>query len=303
MKNAIVFRAELPRAPADLEAQIMACPFTEVQASSTEYCSSGFVGVPGTGGEFVATFEGGYAFALRHDEKILPASVVNAETERSVRKIEHDESRKVGKKERKEIKEVITDNLLRRALIKSKTITCYHDVARGYLIVPVSSASAADRITSLLMHAAPKAKLDFLPGIAELPDALTHFLQLWVSGADQQPFGPDFTIGDAAHLERIGEQTEKIRCDLGNLETARGGLREALGKEFGVSALQLYHGTTAFRVTKDFELKGIKFEGGKSDCEDEAEAWQQDAAVQTLEISRIVSSLCELIGGVEGGAA
>ena len=89
------------------------------------------------------------AIALRIDSKILPASVVQAETNRRI-----DELKEHGEKVfKKFLKEEVTDDLLRTAFIRTTLIRAWIDFVRGLLVVDTSSPGKAEKIAQLIFNA------------------------------------------------------------------------------------------------------------------------------------------------------
>ena len=83
IKNAICYRMTLPVLPL-LEGHLSELRHTEIHEAERE--KVGFVPteIPGavTGDQLTEPFEGGLAFTLRIDEKIIPAAVISAEVKR-----------------------------------------------------------------------------------------------------------------------------------------------------------------------------------------------------------------------------
>lgn len=287
IKNAIVYKAELPGAEL-LRQHLAERPFSEIM--ELEASTSGFVPITATD-ELVSEFEGGLAFAFRLDEKILPAAAVRTELEKRCQKIEEQQGYKPGRKQTREIREQVIDDLIKRALVKSSTITCFYDTANQYLIVPVTSKSLADQITSTLIHSVGSLKTQTIH-ISDIKHGLTTRLVAWLDG-EENAFGalePCDTIG----LQR---DTERVRVKLGALETAEKGLREAISAQFEVTEIGFQAGPVGFRLTRDFHFKGITYEH-QVDVMDRnhEEQWAHEAAIQMLELSNVITGLCDLLG-------
>ena len=290
IRNALVYKADLPSAQL-LENHLKDNPFIEL--GPIDASRAGFVPVP-QGYEYVERFEGGLAFAVRIDEKILPASVVKQEVAKRCKVIKETRDYIPGRKERKEIEEIVIQELLAKALVRSKTITCYYDTANRFLIIPVSSKTIAAMITGKLVKAVGSVKTETI-NISDVKMGLTTRLTSWVQ-CNEEAFGENFNLGDVVQLQRITEKKEKISFDLKILDSAREGLSEALSAGFYVTSLGMMHGSVAFRLTSDFHFKDVAFGYETEDPENAYEGWLQDAAVQVLEFSRVVTSLCDLMG-------
>lgn len=291
IKNAIVYSAQLPAADA-LRQHFAEKRFTE--PAQLDWFSAGFVPIPATG-ELVSTFEGGLAFAVRYDSKILPGTVIRAETDKRIAKIEADEFRKVGRKDRLQIKEMVTDELLAKALTKTAIVTCYYDPKNERLVVPVSSKQLADVVTRQLVHAVGSVKTTTI-NVSDVKLGLTTKVQQWLNddSGDIQPFGEHLEPG--GWVKMVGE-SESVTFDMAALDKAYAGIDDALGKDFQVSELEMtFQLSTTFRLTNDFRLKGIEFcYEPAEDAADKRELWELDASTQLLELSRIIDALCDLL--------
>lgn len=287
IKAAITYKATIPTDTAALAAHLAEKPFTECM--ELELRSVGFVPPTDESTGLVQTFPGGLAFRVRIDEKIIPSATVKAEVEKQVAAIKASTGRKVGKKERAEIKDGVMIDLSRRALVKTKaSITCFYEIASGYLIVPTASKGIADLCTSLLVQAVGSVKTETI-NVAEVKHGLTTRLQKWLDD-DDQAFG-DFQPCDEVALAAEGR---KIGVKMSGLDQARAGLNEAMLKGFQVTSIGFHFGGMDFRLTSDFHLKGVTFT--EHDLpEEEENLWVTEAAMQVKKVSTVINELSEML--------
>lgn len=286
IKNAIVYKAHLPNAEL-LRGHLEEAPFGEMTDLAAH--TSGFVPIEATH-ELVSEFEGGLAFAFRYDEKIVPASAVNTEVKKRAETIERKEGYKPGRKYMREIKEDVIKDFVKKALVRSAVITCYYDTANQYLIIPVTSAALADRITASLIRVVGSMKTETIH-ISDIKQGLTTRLTAWLEG-DSDAFG-DLEPCDEIHLQR---NNEKVNVKLAALETAESGLQEALAAQFDVVAIRFNFGSINFRLTSRFHFKGLVYEYPAEPDTSEAEQWEHESAIQLLQLSRVITGLCDLLG-------
>lgn len=296
IKNAIIYSAELPAIEA-LRAHLEKARFKEML--SLDWAAKGFVEIPATG-ELVSTFAGGLAFAVRYDTKILPASVIRNETNKRVKAIEDADGRKVGRKDRLAIRDQVTDDLLPRALHKTAVVTCFYSPEKKHLIVPVSSKPLADVVTSELVHAIGSIKTTTI-NVSDVKLGLTTKVKQWLEDDASGAFGYDFV--PAGRVKLVGEG-ESVSFDMSTLERAQDGINDALSKNFQASELgMIFKESTSFRLTHEFRLKGLYFSYEPTeDAEDVRSAWEFDASIQLLELTKIIDSLCDLLGYKEPAA-
>lgn len=292
IKNASVYRVKLPATPL-LENHLNEIPFADLGPSDMN--RAGFVPIPDISeGELVTPFIGGVAFAVRYDEKVIPGGVVLSETAKAVQAREQDTGLRVGRKERREIRDVVIADLCVRALIRTKVVTCFFHIETDTLIVPVASQSLADRIISLLLQAV--GAIESRPiHIDSLKGGLTTRLAGFLAN-DDSTFAP-FELSSSVWLE--GPVGAKVTYQMQNdLETSRVGLNELLGEGFTVAAIRLDQGSSSFKLTNKFKFKAIDFgtPAEAQEFEHRREAWEHEAALQVLIFTDAVSKLCTLFG-------
>ena len=81
--------------------------------------------------EMVFAAQNTWRVALKKEEKVLPAAVVRDILDDKVQEIQNAEGRNVGRKEKQELKDNITDDLLPRAFTKSSRTEAVFDTEHG----------------------------------------------------------------------------------------------------------------------------------------------------------------------------
>ncbi len=147
--------------------------------------------------------------------RLLPGPVIKELLDEKVEQIEQDQGRRVGRKEKADIKDQITFELLPRAFTRSRRINVLIDSERQRLLVDASSASRAEQVVSTLRRA-----VNSLP--VTWPSAQTapaESFGLWLRDPTVMPDG--FTLGDRCELKGIQDQSASVRfsaVDLGREE-------------------------------------------------------------------------------------
>lgn len=293
IKNAIVFKAELPRAEL-LRDHLAELPFEPVGQAFIS--RAGFIANPVTG-ECLNEIEGGVSISVRHDEKILPKGSVTTAVQDAIDVIENDEERELDDDERGLVRERVFMGLVANALIKSTVITAFYSTKHQLLIVPTTNKALAQIVIGLLIKAVGSVKTSTIH-VSDIKGGLTARLKRHL---DNEPDAFDgFKLGESCLLKH---KTNTANFDLDNLDDAKAGLAEALHAEMQVERMELVHGTMSFKLTKDFHLRGIDFFGELT--EDELEAredadrvylWRLEAAVQMLQVVDAINRLCDLLG-------
>jgi recombination associated protein RdgC len=291
IKNAITFKCVLPAAVA-LEANLSENKFAEL--GDVEYSRAGFI--PPFGDDFVITFPGGFAFTVRYDEKIIPASVVNSEAQKRISAKETEEDHRIGRKERQVIREEVYSEFLPKALIKEQRITCFYRPDDELLIVPTTSKMIADIVTSKLIRSigSIKAATIYVDGIKQ---SLTSKLHAYLQG-DDHALHP-FTVGGSCKLKghkEKGEPDKTLSFKMADIQESKEGILEAIDKAAQVVELCLKNDHMEFRINADYILKGITFLGepDETEYETEIERFKFESSTQALFFANANNQLLKL---------
>lgn len=294
--SAITYKCVMPQLATNMTTELEKLPFVEL--APTDFCGAGFV-EPIEHEGLALSFNGGYAFALRYDEKIIPGSVVTAETKKRAAELEEQQGFKVGCKQLRELKEFTYATLLPRALTRSRIVTCFYLTAHRLLIVPTTSESLANRVTNQLVKAmgAKKATTIYVSTAkGSLTNRLTEYLGGQVDAFD------GFSVGSKVKL--VGLSGEKFALELNDgLHRRPEGMNEAIISGSQVTEIELVADGVVFRLTSKFRLKGVHFPDGSAEPQEFGsvlEQWEHEAAIQTSLVSTAINDLCDLLGYKEG---
>ena len=293
LKNAIVFKAELPNAK-DLETHLLERPFEELPENMLS--RSGFVPNSFTG-ELVTTFEGGYAFTLREDSKVLPMNLVKAEATRIIKETEKNSGTRLKKVERDAIAELTLALMCKKALVESQYTTCFYHIAEKLLIVPTAGKAMARMIVGVLVHVVGSVKTTTIH-ISDIKNGLTTRLKNHLEG-QPQAFG-ELLLGNLVELKKKGQKSQKVSYQLDDLAAGKTGLIEALENKLEVHSIRFEHGEIEFKLNDEFQFSSINFasdpEYDSSELEDTAHVWRHEASIQLLELVGAITHICDLLG-------
>lgn len=176
--------------PAGLEAAVERRPF--VPCGAIESSSAGFV--PPAHGNVAMSRRAGnvIAIAMREDSKILPACVVQAEVKRRAEELEEQQGFKPGRRQIKELKEVVTDDLLAKAFIRTTIIRAWFDFDASLLVIDAASDTKTDNLIGALVRSFEESPMFRRWRTAGSPVA--HFTN-WVQSSEPPEC---FTIDDRA---------------------------------------------------------------------------------------------------------
>ncbi|MFC2707863.1 MAG: recombination-associated protein RdgC, partial [Neisseria sp.] len=118
-----------------------------------DWFSEGFATPVSFSPELVFPADYTWRVALKKEEKVLPAGVIRDILDEKVLEIQNNEARNVGRKEKQELKEQITDDLLPRAFTRSSRTQVIFDTRHGYLLVNNAASAKAENILTKLREA------------------------------------------------------------------------------------------------------------------------------------------------------
>ncbi|SDB36873.1 recombination associated protein RdgC [Pseudidiomarina indica] len=145
-----------------------------------------------------------YLFCARKEEKVLPSAVVQAELEEQVNIIEAEQARKVGSKEKQNLKEDIVHRLLPQAFTRFRLTWGMLDTQLKVVIVDASAANRAEDFLGLL-----RSSLGSLPVKPLFCEQATDvYFTEWL----QQGLVPGpFQFGDEVELRDLSEEGSVVR--------------------------------------------------------------------------------------------
>ncbi|MCG8518508.1 MULTISPECIES: recombination-associated protein RdgC [Marinobacter] len=301
-RNARVYRFSKPFeiSAESLEEQLQADAFQP--CGPQEISRQGWVAPLGKHGDQLVHSAGGYhLITLRKEEKLLPGPVIKELVEERVEVIEAEQHRKVRRKEKDEIKEQVTLEMLPRAFSKNRRCYAYLAPQDGLLVVDASSAKQAEDLASFLRKSL--GSLPVRPPAVEQAPAFT--LTGWLTESIDLP--ATLTLGDECELKDPSEDGGVVRCK--GLDLQGDEIRSHLDAGMQVTKLALtWEDSLSFILDEELGIRRLKFGDTLQEKLDDVEADDAvarfDAAfsLMTLEVSRLVPGLLEALGGEDRSA-
>jgi len=292
IKNAIIYKAHLP----SLETMQKTLDDQEfVPPTSLETFSYGFVPVAGLADKVISisqNSDSGYAFAVRIDTKVVPASAVNEELKRRVTEWEERTGYKAGRKMRKELREAAMSECVANALCRSSVITCLYNANNNFLFVNTTSKTFADHVMKLLIRTMKRCKAETIH-VSGVSNSLTTRVTEWLS--DRYTGEELFADLEPCDSILLQSASGKIAFLVDDLLGAASAINSVLANNFVVKCMGLKSDLVSFKLTDDFLLKGIKLIAGHTNPEeDQYEQFQQQAFYEMSELVYIVSQLIKI---------
>ena len=244
-----------------------------------------------------------WLLSLAVEQRILPASVINDEVKERAEALTESQGYAPGRKQLKDLKERVTEELMPRAFTKRRSSFVWIDPQNGWFVVDAGSPAKAEEVIEHLRFC-----LDDFP-LKPLHTQLspTSAMADWLAGGDA-PAG--FTIDRDCELKAMGEEKSAVRYvrhPLNDEVHAEIKAHLAAGKLPTKLALT-WDERIAFVLTEKLEVKRLAFldilkEDAEKAAENADEQFDADFALMTGELTRFLPALIAALGGEVAEAA
>lgn len=230
--------------------------------------------------------------ALKREEKVLPGAAIKHKLDEQIIKIQANEGRNVGRKEKQELREAIIDDLLPKALTKSSRTNGL--LGTGWLWVDTASRHKAENLLTKLREA-----LGGLP--AQQPVARQSPASLMTNWLLQGEAQGRFMLDSDVTLVGAGDVAPKVKISRKDLTSedvvqhAKNGMKVT---ELGL----IWNDRVAFILTQDLTLKRIQWldvvqEEAEGSCDDAESMAYATQLLMEAALSAILGELVDLLGG------
>lgn len=231
---------------------------------------------------------------MRAEKKLLPTTVVNQVTKARAAEIEEQQGFKPGRKQMKELKEQITEELLPRAFSIRRDTRVWIDPVGGWLAIDAASPAKADEVRTLLFKA-----LDPLPLInLHVNQSPVAAMTDWLS-SDTAPAG--FTVDQEIELQASAESKATVRYVRHPLEPEELRRHIAAGKRCTRLAMT-WNDRVSFVLTDSLAVKRVApldvlKEQNDGTARDDDERFDADFTLMAGELSKMLDDLTDALGG------
>lgn len=284
--------------PLSLEALIEQLQRMQFQkCASNQPKSVGWV-PPVKNGGLVHSVGGQWLLAYQSQERILPPSVVNDEVQERAEAQEETLGYALGRKQLKELKERVVEELLPRAFVRTRRSLVWIDPVDGWFVVDASSQGKAEDVIELLRSSLDQFPLSPLHTQLSTVSAMADWL-----ASGEPPTG--FTVDQDCELKAPDESKQTVRF-----------VRHPLGDEFHANVKEhlaagklptrlamTWNDRISFMLTDKMELRRLAFldvvqEEAKASADTAAEQLDADFALMTGELRRLLPAVVDALGGV-----
>jgi recombination associated protein RdgC len=292
-KNLAVYRlpADWSLPAAQLEEQLGRHPLQP--CSPLQMMSRGWV-PPATGERLLHTVNGQHLLALGVEQKLLPASIVRQETQKRADALAQEQGFPVGKRQMRDLKMRVTEELRARALSRRRTTRAWIDPANGWFVVDAASPGKAEEVIETLR--------DTLATFAVQPVDTVRSphvsMAAWLTHGDAPG---SFTLEEELELQAANEAKSTVRYTRHPLDIKEIRTHLSAGK-FPTRLGLTWNGRIAFVLTDKLQVKRVEFlemgtESGDEQEVDAAEQFDIDFTVMAGELARLLTDLVDVLGG------
>jgi len=294
-KNLFIYRlpADFDDAPAALEARLAdRCLFP---CAPFEMVSRGWV-TCSPAQRLLHSVESHRLLALGTEEKLLPASIIRQVALERAAKLAEDQGFPAGRKQLRDIRLQVTEELKARALCKRRETRAWIDASNGWFVVDVASAQRAESVVDTLRQTL--GSFAVVPLATERSPAVV--MSSWLNAGEAT--GP-FTIDDNLELRAADKTPAVIRY--GHCAPENRELRTRLAAGMVPTKLGLtWNGRVSFVLTDKGVIKQVEFleleqddTPGEEDDVDPVERFDAELLLMGGELSKLIADLVEALGG------
>ena len=291
-KNLQTYRisTEWPITLEAMQEQLAKRAFTHCGSHDTE--RRGWI-EPCAGAGLVHAVGNDWLLCMQTETKILPAAVVQQEADKRAAEIAEQQGFKLGRKQMKELRDQVTQELLPRAFTRVRKTYAWINVHAGWLVIDAASQNKAEDVLEHLRHT-----LDAFPvSLLRTERSPMSAMADWLAG--EAPEG--FTIDQDCTVRSIAEDRKEVAYRRG-INDAQ--ILEHL--ESGCLPTKLamtYDDRLSFVLTERGELKRLDFldvirdQAKANEIEDAAALFNAEFALMTGELLRLLPALVDAMGG------
>lgn len=292
-KNLQIYRLPAPWAIGieALEEQLARKPFQPCGSQDLE--SRGW-NSPTRNESLVHAVGGHWLISLGQEAKLLPSSVVKQVAEDKAEEIEASQGYKPGRKQMKELKEQVVQELLPRAFSRRRRVNAWIDPQDGWLVIDAASPTRAEDLLETLRQSLDTLPLALLRTERSPGSAMAEWL-----AAGEGPAG--FSIDQDCELKAVTEDKAAVRYVRHPLEGEEVKAHLTAGKLPTRLALT-FDDRVSFVLTDQGEIKRVQFldvvqEQLDGSAESADELFDAHFALMTGELRRLIPAVIQALGG------
>lgn len=242
-----------------------------------------------------------WMLCLCKQERILPSSVVNEQVQERCEEIELSQSRKVSRKEKSELKEQVTIELMPKAFTRTAQYFAYICPKEGYMVINTASAKVSDELTSFLRKTIGSLPIRPIEVNTSPSSVMTH----WLDGTDS--LLDRFELGVECELISGGEEKAAIKYKGMDLDIEQ--IEQHIQSGMLVDKVALtWKENISFMLSSDLTIRRLKFSDlvqekfDDIDTDDKASKFDASFSIMAMEIDALIPDILEAFGGEDRSA-
>lgn len=246
---------------------------------------------PGPSDRLLHTVSGQHLIALGVENKLLPAAVIKQVAEERAAEIADEQGFAVGRRQMRELKEKVTDELRGRALTLKRVTRAWIDPVQGWLVVDAGSAARAEELLETLRDTLGSLPVRFLQTAHSPASAMAAWLRMGAPGR--------LTIEDECELKALDRTKACVRYTHHSLDAQEIPSHLAAGKQVTRMAFT-WSERIAFVLTDALQIKRVQFLEMSEQPEQEVSAADQfdaDFALMVGEVRQLIDGIASALGG------
>ncbi len=249
---------------------------------------------PRDNGGLVHTVNGQMLLNLRVDKKLLPSTVVNQVAKARAADIEEQQGYKPGRKQMKEIKERVTDELLPKAFSVYRDTRVWIDPVNRWVAIDAAASAKADEVLGILAKCIDPFPVESLYVAQSPAAAMTGWL-----AADEAP--TNLVIDQDTELRASGESRAAIRYVKHSIDAEEVRRHIQSGKQCTRLALT-WADRISFVLTESLDIKRIApldvlKENTDTVATNDDEKFDGDMMLMTGELAKLIDDVVAALGG------
>jgi recombination associated protein RdgC len=262
-------------------------------ANSVELQRQGWAS-PRNDGALVYSINKQLLLTYRAEKKLLPASVVTQVTKARAQELEEQQGFKPGRKQMRDLKEQVTDELLPRAFSIQRDTRVWIDTVNGWLVIDAASQTVGDDVLGLLVKSIDRLPLSSVR-VAQAPVAA---MTDWLLAGE----GPvNFTLDQDTELRSPAEGNATVRYVGHALEADDMRRHIEAGKQCMRLAMT-WNDRVSFVLTPSLTIKRIAPLDVIKDASDptaanDDEQFDSDFTLMTGELAKLLDGVLDALGG------
>ena len=261
---------------------------------ATERSSRGWVPPRGHEGELVFAEARQQLIALGVEQKLLPAAVARQYAEARMQQIEAAQGFKPGRKQAREIRDQVEQELLPKAFVKRGLTYVWIDPQHRWLVVDAAASAKADEVIEHL-----KLTLDALPlSLLKTRIAPGTAMTRWLAAGEADG---SFSIDRDCELQAVADERPAVRYVRHNLDSDEVRRHIAEGKTATRLALT-WNDRISFVLTEQLQIKRVTYldlikEQAERQADNADDLFAANFVLMAGELAQLLDQLVAVLGG------